>query len=120
MGVFAALVATAPAAAAPTSSCPVTHTTNTTAACPSTGDTTPMQGQALDAGPGTWTGSPTYAYQWQTCSALDVTTCTPLAGENESRFIVPLGLSARLRVVVTATDPSGSDSRASAITAVTS
>jgi hypothetical protein len=80
-----------------------------------------VAGQTLTADPGTWTGvpAPTLTYQWQRCSdSGDVETCVDIEGATDAAYL--LGgddLAAYVRVVVTATNDSGSDASASELTA---
>jgi hypothetical protein len=114
-----ALSVASPAAAQtpPTSSCP--STPNTTSACPQLSDTTPVAGQTLAAVIDTvWSGDTpfTYAYQWQACTGTDAATCSRLDGEDTSAYVVnPAITPNRLRVVITATNGSGSDTRSSPV-----
>jgi hypothetical protein len=65
-------------------------------------------GQTLTASPGTWTGSPpSYAYQWQRCDASGGN-CQAIASATGTTY--PVGeadVESTLRVVVTASNPSG-------------
>ncbi len=65
-------------------------------------------GQTLTANPGTWTGAAiTYAYAWQRCDA-DGAGCVPIAGASAATYVVAdADAGGTLRVVVTATNPSG-------------
>jgi hypothetical protein len=76
-------------------------------------------GQTLTAAPGSWSGSPTtYAYQWQRCTGQGAG-CMDIAGAvSQSYPVSSADVGSTLRVVVTATNASGSASAASAITAV--
>jgi hypothetical protein len=77
---------------------------------------TPQQGQTLTANPGTWTGSPTFAYQWQRCDSAG--TCTDIPGATAQTYVVtPSDIGFSLRVVVTATNAFGSTKATSAPTA---
>lgn len=81
---------------------------------------TPQVGQTLTAGPGTWTSetTPTYTDQWQRCDGQG-NTCAAIAGATASTYAVQTAdLNATLRVVVTATNPSGASSATSSQTAV--
>lgn len=81
---------------------------------PPTVSGTPYVGQVLTAAPGTWTGSPTFGYQWQRCS----TSCSNVSGATANSYtIVSLDLGATLQVVVTATNSAGSATATSARTA---
>ena len=77
-------------------------------------------GQTLTAAPGTWTSSttPTYAYQWNRCDAQGAN-CAAVTGSTAQTYTVQSADDGKtLRVVVTATNPSGSGSATSAQTAV--
>lgn len=79
---------------------------------------TPKVGQELTADPGTWTGNPTFAYQWQRCD-LDVVLCTNVVGATGTTYGVRIAdLGFRLRVVVTAKNAKGTATATSAPTAV--
>lgn len=80
---------------------------------------TAQVGQVLTASTGTWTSdtTPTYAYQWQTCDAAG-NNCTGITGSTSSTYTAQTAdLAKTLRVVVTATNPSGSSASTSAQTA---
>lgn len=83
---------------------------------------TPQVGQVLTANNGTWNSqtTPTFAYQWQRCNAAGAN-CVVISGSTAQTFTVQnADNAATLRVVVTATNPSGSSSATSAqTTAVT-
>jgi hypothetical protein len=76
-------------------------------------------GQTLTASEGSWTGNPTsYAYQWQRCDA-DIVACTNVAGASAKTYLLRTAdLGYRLRVRVTATNPKGSASAISTLTAI--
>lgn len=75
-------------------------------------------GQQLIAGVGQWTGSPTFSFQWQRCSALG-TSCGNIAGGTARRYpVVSTDYGHTLRVGVTATNSSGSLNAISDVTAV--
>ncbi len=81
-----------------------------------------VAGQTLMADPGTWTGfpAPDIAYQWQRCSdGGDLGTCAEIGGATGSTYLLvdPDDLAAYIRVVVTATNDSGSDTSTSELTA---
>src|SRR5579875_2529239 len=77
---------------------------------------TAAQGQTLTAYPGTWSGSPTYTYQWQRC--YQGRPCSNI-GATSATYIVGLAdVNASLQVVVTATNAAGPVSATSAATAV--
>ena len=110
-------------AQAPTSACPVSHTTNTTAVCPQVSDTTPVEGQAVSATTGEWTGTQpfVFSYQWQRCTAVEATACANIPGENEPQHLAdPADAGKRLRVVVVASNSDGTGTRSSAITGIVS
>jgi lysophospholipase L1-like esterase len=75
-------------------------------------------GQTLVASPGGWTGSPSFAYQWQSCdSAGDG--CFDIDGATSgSLTLAAADLGTRVRVNVTATGDGGSESAGSAPTAL--
>jgi len=79
---------------------------------------TPKVGQTLTADPGSWSGNPTFAYQWQRCD-VDVALCSSIPGATGKTFTVPItDLGYRLRVVVTAHNAKGTATATSAITTV--
>ena len=79
-----------------------------------TGDTT--VGQQLTADPGTWTNTPTYAYQWQRCD-LDATLCFDVGGATGKTYGVrDADIGYRLAVVVTASNSAGKGTARSALT----
>lgn len=79
---------------------------------------TPKVGQELTADAGTWTGNPTFAYQWQRCD-VDVVLCTDVVGATGTTYGVRIAdLGFRLRVVVTAKNAKGTATANSAPTAV--
>lgn len=71
-------------------------------------------GSALQASKGGWANSPTsYAYQWQRCDSSGGA-CTAIAGATGTRYtVVGADVGQRLKVVVTATNTSGSGTAAS-------
>jgi hypothetical protein len=80
---------------------------------------TPQVGQTLTAGPGTWSSdtTPTYTYAWQLCDDKGAG-CVAISGATASTYAVrSTDLAKTLRVVVTATNPTGSSSATSAQTA---
>src|SRR6266702_616096 len=103
---------TAPVAAATSAAAPK----NT---APPTISGTAKVGQQLRADPGSWSGNPTsFAYQWQRCDA-DVALCSNIVGATSQTYGIPTGdLGYRLRVRVTARNPKGSATAASAITSI--
>ncbi len=74
---------------------------------------TALPGQELTANPGTWTGGVrSFAYQWQRCAA-DGTACANITGATGRTYGVRIADTGhRLRVVVTATNASGSSASA--------
>jgi hypothetical protein len=83
---------------------------------------TPQVGQTLTANNGTWNSdtTPTYAYQWQRCDSAG-NNCASISGASKNTYVVASGdANSTLRVVVTATNSSGSGSATSAQTAVVS
>ena len=82
-----------------------------------TGTTT--QGQGLSTSNGTWTGNPSsYTYQWQDCDSTG-STCTNISGASSSSYTLASGdVGHAIRVVVTATNSSGSTPATSAASVV--
>jgi hypothetical protein len=81
---------------------------------------TPQVGQTLTANNGTWNSSttPTFAYQWQRCDTAG-NNCAAIAGATKQTYTVQSAdANSTLRVVVTATNSSGSGSATSSQTAV--
>jgi fibronectin type 3 domain-containing protein len=77
---------------------------------------TAKEGQLLSATTGTWTGTATitYAYQWQQCSP----SCTNISGATVATYrLVAAQVGKTIKVVVTATNGTGSASATSAATA---
>jgi hypothetical protein len=104
------------ASSAPTA--PVTPSGGPTNATRPTVSGEPRVGEELTANPGTWTGSPTFAYQWQRCD-VDAAICFDVAGATGQTYGVRLGdLGFRLRVEVTARNSQGSSTATSAVTSV--
>ena len=75
----------------------------------------PVEGQTLSATTGTWTGSApiTFAYQWVKCGVAggrpDASNCAMIAGATSSTYILTAAeVGTRIRVVVRATNASGS------------
>ncbi len=99
--------ATSPPPAAPT---------NTT---PPAIDGEAIEGRALSATTGTWTGSPThYEYQWELCNGSGED-CTTITGAEASSYKVPQSdVGYTLRATVTASNAGGSQSAGSAASAV--
>jgi hypothetical protein len=76
-------------------------------------------GRILTASTGRWTESPSsYAYSWQRCDS-QAGSCTAIAGADGRRYtIATVDVGSRIRVVVTATNDSGSGSATSRPTAI--
>jgi sugar lactone lactonase YvrE len=77
-------------------------------------------GQTLVANPGTWGGSPLprFAYQWERCDASG-SECVAIEGAKRSTYVPAQDeVGSTLRVLVTATNSSGSASSVSPATAV--
>ena len=80
-----------------------------------------VAGQMLTADPGTWTGipAPTFTYQWQRCSdSGNLGTCSDIDGATDSTYLLvdPDDVGSYVRVVVTGTNDSGSDTSTSELT----
>ncbi len=76
---------------------------------------TPAVGQTLTAATGTWTGTApiTFAFQWQRCNSGGAA-CVDLAGATQQTYTIQAtDAGSTLRVIVTATNPTGSSSHAS-------
>ena len=74
-------------------------------------------GIRLTTDPGTWTGDPSISYQWQRCTD-GPGSCTDLPGQTSPNYLTQLDDADRfVRAVVTATNPQGSTSAATAPTA---
>jgi hypothetical protein len=68
------------------------------------------EGQTLTATSGSWTGTPSFAYQWLRCSAIGLS-CLPIAGASSSSYAVTSAdVGSTLAVQVTATTSAGSTS----------
>jgi hypothetical protein len=80
----------------------------------------PVYGFTLTADPGTWTGAGaiTYAYQWQLCNERGEE-CTNIPGATETSYTLGAADVGRtLKVLVTATSPSGKSSLSSSVTSM--
>jgi hypothetical protein len=77
---------------------------------------TAAMGDTLSAQTGAWSGSPTgFTYQWQDCASA--TNCTNIAGASGSSYVVQASdMSDTIDVVVTASNPAGATTAASAAT----
>lgn len=83
---------------------------------------TPQVGQTLTASTGTWNSqtTPTFTYQWQRCDTAG-NNCAAIPGATAQTYTVQSAdVNSTLRVVVTATNPSGSSAATSGQTAVVS
>jgi hypothetical protein len=81
-----------------------------------TGDAT--VGEELTADPGSWSGSPTFSYQWQRCDS-DGSNCLGVTGATGQTYGVrSADLGFRLRVAVTAHNTQGSATASSGVTAI--
>lgn len=89
--------------------------TNTSAPTISGTDT---QGDVLTASNGTWTGSPTFTYQWQDCNSSG-TSCSNISGATSSTYTLQAGdVGDTIVVVVTGTNGGGNATAASSATSV--
>jgi hypothetical protein len=81
---------------------------------------TPQAGQTLTATTGTWTGAGliTYAAQWQRCDALGANCVELPFGRSLSLTLGSGDVNHTMRVVITATDATGSAAVTSALTAI--
>jgi hypothetical protein len=81
---------------------------------------TAQVGQTLTANNGTWSSdtAPTFTYQWQRCDTAG-NNCGAISGATSQTYAVQSAdVNSTLRVVVTATNPSGSGSATSAQTSI--
>lgn len=70
-------------------------------------------GGHLVAAPGSWTGSPSYAYQWKRCDSSG-SNCSNISGATSSSYTpVMADANVKLRVSVTGTNGAGSDTASS-------
>jgi hypothetical protein len=77
-------------------------------------------GNQLTASKGSWTGSPTYTYQWIRCSFSD-TGCSAITGATASTYaLVAADAGHTMRIRVTARSPGGSTAALSAPTPIVS
>jgi hypothetical protein len=81
-----------------------------------TGDAT--VGEELTANPGSWTGNPTFSFQWQRCDA-DGSNCVAVTGATGQTYGVRAAdLGFRLRVAVTGRNTQGTATATSGLTAI--
>jgi hypothetical protein len=80
---------------------------------------TAQQGRTLTASTGTWNGSPSsFGYQWEDCDSSG-DNCVPIGQATGSTYLLGSGdVGSTIRVVVTATNGTGSTPATSAQTAV--
>jgi hypothetical protein len=79
---------------------------------------TAQQGQTLTAGPGTWTNTPTFGYQWESCTTAAPITCTAITGATAATYILAsTDVGKTIEVQVKASDSAGSGTATSAPTA---
>ena len=79
---------------------------------------TAVQGETLTADPGTWSGGPSYAYQWRRCDTLGAN-CANIGGATAQTYDVQAAdVGSTLRVRVTASNANGAAVAFSAATAV--
>jgi hypothetical protein len=77
-------------------------------------------GSTVNAGNGTWTGTPppTFTYQWQDCPTTTAGSCSDIGGAtNQMYTLVPADSAMHLRVKVTGTNTAGAVTTPSTITA---
>jgi glucosylceramidase len=79
----------------------------------------PEVGQTLTASPGTWSGGPAFSYTWHSCTGGVPDECLARQeGPAAAYVVVAADLGRRIRVQVTATNTDGTQTVASALTAV--
>jgi hypothetical protein len=78
---------------------------------------TATQGQALTVSNGSWTGNPTFTYQWQDCNTSGAS-CTNISGAtSNSHTLTANEVGDTVRAIVTGTNAGGSASSTSAASA---
>lgn len=116
--VVAALTVVAGPGSAQTTAAQANYAPTNTAAPTISG--TPQTGQTLTANPGSWSSdtTPRFAFQWERCDSLG-NSCSAISGATSQTYVVQSADEGKtLRVVVTASNASGSGSASSAQTAV--
>jgi hypothetical protein len=101
-------------AAAESDATPVVTQVGPSSAAPPTVSGTAREGETLTASPGTWSGSPSFAYQWRRCSGEG---CADVAGATSATYALGAADVGRtIRVHVTAANAGGSAAAESAAT----
>lgn len=78
----------------------------------------PIVGLTLSTTDGSWTGTPTYTYQWQSCD-VNGANCSDIVGAiNNTYTVAQSDAGNRLQVVVTATNVDGSTPATSDLSSV--
>jgi hypothetical protein len=91
---------------------------NNTVAPSITGSLT--HGSVLTAATGTWTGSPTFAYQWLQCNSSGLF-CSPISGATSSTYTTVAGdVGHEIQVLVSGSNASGATQYGSAPTGAVS
>src|SRR5206468_1154184 len=75
-------------------------------------------GQSLTVDPGTWTGTPTFAYQWQRCDASGAN-CADIASATAQSYLLTVAdVAGTVQAVVTASNAGGPVTATSNVSAV--